>query len=238
MPVRWWPLGRQTSVVIDPATASGSRSSARAALRQPSSPMRLRPRVRLRKSRGCSGCRRGRSMQRGDSSSALPIVSRLEGLYRQQPLALSRPRAQQLLEPEGDQVMHLTDRFPPNTEDRAWIDALAAEGGWIVTSADRRIHRNRLERETGRRSRLVVFSLSPQWRRLATLRLPAAVALMAAHRGAGAARRAARLRAAEALPRRPAAPSCADSRSPGRVNRGVPRFLKRCGGVHVCQCAF
>ncbi len=70
-----------------------------------------------------------------------------------------------LLEPEGDQVIHLTDRFPPDTEDRVWIDALAGEGGWVVISADRRIDRNRLEREAWRRSRLVVFFLGPQWRR-------------------------------------------------------------------------
>ncbi len=71
-----------------------------------------------------------------------------------------------LLEPEGDQVVHLSDRFAPDTEDRVWIEALAAEGGWIVISADRRISRNPIEREAWRRSRLVVFFLSPQWRRL------------------------------------------------------------------------
>lgn len=68
-----------------------------------------------------------------------------------------------LLEPEGDQVVHLTDRFLPQTEDRAWIDTLAGEGRWVVVSADRRIYRNRLEREASRRSRLVVFFLAPQW---------------------------------------------------------------------------
>lgn len=71
-----------------------------------------------------------------------------------------------LLEPEGDQVVHLSERFAPDTEDRVWIEALAAEGGWIVISADRRINRNPIEREAWRRSRLVVFFLSPQWRRL------------------------------------------------------------------------
>lgn len=70
-----------------------------------------------------------------------------------------------LLEPDGDQVVHLSDRFPPQTEDRAWIDALAGEGGWVVVSADRRINRNALEREAWRRSRLIVFLLAPQWGR-------------------------------------------------------------------------
>ncbi len=68
-----------------------------------------------------------------------------------------------LLEPEGDQVVHLTDRFPAQTEDRVWMNALAEEGGWVVISADRRIFRNPLEREAWRRSRFVVFFLAPQW---------------------------------------------------------------------------
>jgi hypothetical protein len=33
-----------------------------------------------------------------------------------------------LLSPEGDQVIHLTDRFPANTEDRVWMGALGDEG--------------------------------------------------------------------------------------------------------------
>jgi hypothetical protein len=70
-----------------------------------------------------------------------------------------------LLEPEGDQVIHLTDRFRANTEDRVWMGALGSEGGWVVISADRRIYRNKLEREAWRQSRLVVFFLAPQWAR-------------------------------------------------------------------------
>lgn len=76
-----------------------------------------------------------------------------------------------LLEPEGEQVIHLIERFPANTDDRAWIEALGTEGGWVVISADRRIHRNRLERVAWRRSRLVVFFLSPQWARLRNIEI-------------------------------------------------------------------
>jgi hypothetical protein len=71
-----------------------------------------------------------------------------------------------LLGPEGDQVVHLTDRFPADTQDRVWIETLGDEVGWVVISADRRIHRNRFEREAWRRSGLIVFFLSPQWQRL------------------------------------------------------------------------
>jgi hypothetical protein len=97
-----------------------------------------------------------------------------------------------LLEPEGDQVIHLRDRFPPDTGDRVWIEALSAEGGWVAISADRRIHRNCLEREAWRRSRLVVFFLSPQWRQLRNIEIAwRLLALVAPHRGNGAAGRAA-----------------------------------------------
>jgi hypothetical protein len=68
-----------------------------------------------------------------------------------------------LLEPEGDQVVHLSDKFPRNTADRVWIETLGNEGGWVVISADRRIGRNPLEREAWRRSRLLVFFLASQW---------------------------------------------------------------------------
>jgi hypothetical protein len=69
-----------------------------------------------------------------------------------------------LLEPE-DEVVHLIDRFPRDTEDRLWIGRLAEEGGWVVISADQRIYRNPLEREAWRRSRLIAFFLAPQWAR-------------------------------------------------------------------------
>jgi hypothetical protein len=76
-----------------------------------------------------------------------------------------------LLEPDGDQVVHLSDRFPQNTADQDWIEVLAAEGGWVVISADRRINKNPLEREAWRRSRLVVFFLAPQWRKARSIEI-------------------------------------------------------------------
>jgi len=79
-----------------------------------------------------------------------------------------------LLGPEGDEVIHLTDRFPANAEDVVWMTALGDEGGWVVISADRRINRNRLEREAWRRSGLVVFFLTSQWQRLRKWKSPGA----------------------------------------------------------------
>ena len=69
----------------------------------------------------------------------------------------------ELLEPEGDQIFHLTDHFQPQIDDLAWMRGLAEEGGWVVISADRRIYRNRLQREAWRRSRLIAFFLAPQF---------------------------------------------------------------------------
>lgn len=68
-----------------------------------------------------------------------------------------------LLEPEDDEIVHLSEKFARGVDDRTWIEALGAEGGWVVISADRRIYRNPLEREAWRRARLVVFFLGRPW---------------------------------------------------------------------------
>jgi hypothetical protein len=43
------------------------------------------------------------------------------------------------------EVVHLRDRFAPNTKDHDWISALAAEGRWAVLSQDG-LRKNDLER--------------------------------------------------------------------------------------------
>lgn len=69
-----------------------------------------------------------------------------------------------LCEPEERvrEVVHLRDRFAPNTTDHEWIDALATEGGWIVVSQDG-FRKNDLEREALRQSGLTIFVLQRQW---------------------------------------------------------------------------
>jgi hypothetical protein len=52
MPVRWWPLGRQTPVVIDPARSFGSQSSAPAGFRPRFLPMPSPPRARPQRWQG------------------------------------------------------------------------------------------------------------------------------------------------------------------------------------------
>ena len=60
------------------------------------------------------------------------------------------------------EVVHLTDRFPRDTPDAIWIDALAAEGDWVVVSHDH-FRKNDAERDALRRSGLIVFALHSGW---------------------------------------------------------------------------
>lgn len=57
----------------------------------------------------------------------------------------------------GQHVEHLTVRFDGATPDVEWIRALAAEGDWIIISADPRISRNRIEQAAWQESGLTAF---------------------------------------------------------------------------------
>lgn len=58
-------------------------------------------------------------------------------------------------------VEALKDKFPPNTPDEAWIQALADEGDWVVISHDK--FRKAAEPEVLRRAGLIVFLLGKTW---------------------------------------------------------------------------
>ena len=77
------------------------------------------------------------------------------------------PRVARALDALFDEheVVAKTDRFRPDTPDTEWIATLGAEGGWAVSSKDRRIVRNRAEREAFRRADLVGFFLERAWER-------------------------------------------------------------------------
>ena len=64
-----------------------------------------------------------------------------------------------LCEPDGHSVQHLRDKFEPNTPDELWLGKLAAEGGWTIISADKRIKKVPHEREVWRESGLTAFFL-------------------------------------------------------------------------------
>lgn len=82
-----------------------------------------------------------------------------------------------IVEPE-DTVIALRDKFPPGTADVDWIDALGREGGWVVVSGDRRISRNRAEREAWRASKLTGFFLSKGLQKASVFKLTTRLLLL------------------------------------------------------------
>ena len=67
-----------------------------------------------------------------------------------------------LSEPQGHVVVHLRDKFPANTPDHEWIEALASEGNWVIVTRDR-IGKNDLERKALRQTGIVTFMLKSAW---------------------------------------------------------------------------
>lgn len=67
-----------------------------------------------------------------------------------------------LCKPHNVEVLHKFERFPRNTPDVEWIDALAVEGDWAIVSHDRFLS-NPLERDALRRHGLTVFILKKAW---------------------------------------------------------------------------
>ena len=82
-----------------------------------------------------------------------------------------------LVEPE-DTVIALREKFSPDVTDLDWIGTLGHEGGWVVLSGDRRISRNRAEREAWRSSKLTGFFLSKGLQKAPVLRLTARLLLL------------------------------------------------------------
>lgn len=57
-------------------------------------------------------------------------------------------------------VVHLRERFDPGVEDTQWIGELSAEGQWAIISGDRRMTRNRAEKQLFQHSNLIGFFFS------------------------------------------------------------------------------
>ena len=68
----------------------------------------------------------------------------------------------QMVEPEH-RVVHLKDDFPGNTEDVAWMQALAKEGDLVIVTADVRISRNPHEVLAWKQAGHTTFFLKPGW---------------------------------------------------------------------------
>jgi hypothetical protein len=65
----------------------------------------------------------------------------------------------ELFSPEHE-IIALRNKFAPDTSDEDWINALSADGRWVVISGDRRITRNNAEYNAFRNSHLVGFFLA------------------------------------------------------------------------------
>lgn len=65
----------------------------------------------------------------------------------------------ELFYPEHE-IVALRDKFAADTSDEEWINALSADGRWVVISGDRRITRNNAEYVAFRNSHLVGFFLA------------------------------------------------------------------------------
>lgn len=74
-----------------------------------------------------------------------------------------------VVSPDGHQVIAKQDKFPRNTADQIWIDALGKEGGWSVITDDHRIRKNPAEKAAWRAARLKGFFLAPGWRKINTI---------------------------------------------------------------------
>ena len=81
-------------------------------------------------------------------------------------LALKHARALNALVEPQHRVIHLRDRFAPDTPDQVWLLDLGKEGGWIVISGDHRIGRSAHERAAWRQSKLTIFFLAKRWENL------------------------------------------------------------------------
>lgn len=62
-----------------------------------------------------------------------------------------------------EEVRHLRDLFPGDTNDLVWISSLGESGAWCVLSVDRFKKQGEAEREALRRAGHTVFFLEPQW---------------------------------------------------------------------------
>lgn len=68
------------------------------------------------------------------------------------------PAMQAVVEPDGDTVIHLRERFPAGTSDADWLSSLSREGGWSIFSIDRRIvHTNTLTAAFGAQRNIGFF---------------------------------------------------------------------------------
>ena len=69
----------------------------------------------------------------------------------------------ELVKADDHSVVALRDKFAENTPDVEWIEALGAEGGWVVLTLDHDIVRRKAEKAAWRKARLIAFVLTRGW---------------------------------------------------------------------------
>lgn len=78
-------------------------------------------------------------------------------------VCLSACSRSQFAEGKVREVTHLKTRFPVDTQDVTWIQALAIEKDWTILSGDAFRKGNGVERKILRKSGLSVFVLQSSW---------------------------------------------------------------------------
>jgi hypothetical protein len=68
----------------------------------------------------------------------------------------------ELSKPEHE-VVHLREKFQPDTSDTTWLHTLASEGDWVIVSGDLRITRLPHEQKAWQESGLTAFFLEKGW---------------------------------------------------------------------------
>lgn len=61
------------------------------------------------------------------------------------------------------ELVHLTERFAPDTSDEEWIRRLANDRDWVIISGDPRISRGRAQRRAWQESGLTAFFFADGW---------------------------------------------------------------------------
>jgi predicted nuclease of predicted toxin-antitoxin system len=63
----------------------------------------------------------------------------------------------------GIEVIHLSEKFSPNTEDVEWMTTLGKEKDWFVISKDRKIKKSPQELLAWKESKLPIVFLKKNW---------------------------------------------------------------------------
>jgi hypothetical protein len=64
---------------------------------------------------------------------------------------------------DGIPVLHLKEKFSPNTPDIGWIENLTKEGGWFVITQDNQIRKKPHERKAWQESNIPIVDLKKSW---------------------------------------------------------------------------